>query len=243
MQELEAVRQLQEHQAFFENKMLEQHFSFAQTELQHKQQSLLQQSEQQLAAAQERLQAERRRHATEVERMQRHHQLQAAAARQEYDEKLAKMQKTMAELNNLEKHLHNWRIAMQQQQAKEEKQKEQDAKAKKEGKKPQPKQKSDKKSSPPDEEAEMMAVLFTREPGNWEPLVDESFRFRTLASEDREAMYSAFKYATNSNDPQTAMLEQGSIPPGLSVSPRSDGHQQRAPSCQENVSAQFWKGS
>ena len=45
-----------------------------------------------------------------------------------------------------------------------------------------------------------MAVLFTREPGtvrkkcskNWEPLIDESFRFRTLASEDREAMYSAF---------------------------------------------------
>ena len=150
VQELEAVRQLQEQQGFFENKMLEQHFSFAQAELQHKLQSLLQQSEQQLAAAQKRLQAERRRRTTEVNRMQRHHQLQVAAARQEYDEKLAKMQRTMAELNerNLEKHLHNWRMAMQQQQAEEEKQKEQDAKAKKEGKKPQPKQKSDKKRSP-----------------------------------------------------------------------------------------------
>ncbi|CAJ1357937.1 unnamed protein product, partial [Effrenium voratum] len=128
VQELEAVRQLQEQQGFFENKMLEQHFSFAQAELQHKLQSLLQQSEQQLAAAQKRLQAERRRRTME-----------------EYDEKLAKMQKTMAELNerNLEKHLHNWRMAMQQQQAEEEKQK------KKEGKKPQPKQKSDKKRSPP----------------------------------------------------------------------------------------------
>ena len=157
--ELEAARQLQEQQGFFEKKMLEQHCSFAQAQggLQHKLQSLLQESERQLAAAQERLQAERRRHATEVERMQRHHQLQVAAARQEYDEKLAKMQKTMAELNerNLEKHLNSWRIATQRQQAQEasqralqEEEKEQDAKAKKEGKKPQ-KQKSDKKRSPP----------------------------------------------------------------------------------------------
>ena len=59
VEELEAGRQLQEQQQFFENKMLQQHFSFAQAQslLQFKLQSLLQESEQQLAAAQEKLRA------------------------------------------------------------------------------------------------------------------------------------------------------------------------------------------
>ena len=165
VQEMEAGRQLQEQQQFFENKMLQQHFSFAQaqSQLQFKLQSLLEQSEQQLAAAQEKLRAERSRHATEVERMQRQRQHQVAAARLEYDEKLLQMQKTMAEQNerNLEKHLNSWRIATQRQQAQEASQREEEnlkkeqevAEPKKEGKKPK-KQKADKKQqrSPPSPE-------------------------------------------------------------------------------------------